>query len=178
MLTVCVIMSLSIYLHHKRTHRTAMLWGTQPIGSCLRSEDWKELIHDLQSPKTETTLWYCEELHSKTLERTENTTFAWGLILPSLPSFLPFFLNFRCFLWAGTQLLSIWSKALVANQLNRFCSDQTYRDADDELIRLSQIWSRLSRNGRHQLPASSDLLCSQSKRVLIKATGGKKARRR
>lgn len=88
MLTACVIMSLSIYLHHKRTHRTAMLWGTQPIGSCLRSEDWKELIHDLQSPKTETTLWYCEEFHSKTLKRTENTTFAWGLILPILPSFL------------------------------------------------------------------------------------------
>lgn len=86
MLTVCVIMSLSVYLHHKRTHRKAMLWGTRPIRSCLRSEDWKELIHGLQSPKTETTLWYCEEFHSKTLERTENTTFVWGFILSFLPS--------------------------------------------------------------------------------------------
>lgn len=79
MLMVCVRMSLSVYLHHKRIHKNSMLWGTRWIWSCLSykileiTECWL-MIYSVPLG-TETTLWSCEsscqdnykEMHFKTL---------------------------------------------------------------------------------------------------------------
>lgn len=168
MLTVRVIMSLSVYLHHKRTDRNAMLWGTRPTGSCLCLEDWKKLINDLQSPKTETTLWYWKEFHSKTLERTKNTTLAWGFILPFLP--------FDSFCKQGPKFSQFGAKLFVQISWLLTVMVKPTREAGGELIHPSQTWSHLSRKRPHILPASSHPLCSQLKRILIKVAGGYKLR--
>lgn len=83
MLTVCVIMSLSVYLYHNRIHKNSMLWVTRWIRSCLSykvieitecslmiyivpkgNRDNTVILRDFMSSYIRKR---CEEFHSKTL---------------------------------------------------------------------------------------------------------------
>lgn len=60
MLTVCVVMSLSVYHYHKRIHKNSMLWVTHWIVSCLSYKilevtEYSMMINTLLR-RTETTL--------------------------------------------------------------------------------------------------------------------------
>lgn len=82
MLTVCVIMSLSIYLYHKRIHKNSMLWVARWIWSCLSFKileitECSLMIYivprqrrhcDTVRIHVEIIRKRCEEFHSKTLD--------------------------------------------------------------------------------------------------------------
>lgn len=82
MLTVCVIMSLSIYLYHKRIHKNLMLWVACWIWSCLSFKileitECSLMIYivprrrrhcDTVRIHVEIIRKRCEEFHSKTLD--------------------------------------------------------------------------------------------------------------
>lgn len=126
----CVIMSLSIYLYHKRIHKNPMLRVTCWNRSWLlfkkvgeRKKKRSKLINDLHSPKTETTLWYCENScwdnkeemwgvphpNARYPDTTENEIVAWGLS-SSVWEICRFHFSFFAVFWAG---VCVWGRDVV-----------------------------------------------------------------